>query len=160
MRKSSIIFLQTAVVLIGIGTLGLLFLAPRFEGRNANATNFEIYFQDPFLAYVYVGSLVFFAALVQAFKLLGFIGQNKVFSLVAVKALRNIKYCAIALGILIVLAAVYIRIFHAQDDDPAGFMALSIIATFISVVVATAAAVFEKQLQAAVDLKSENDLTV
>ncbi len=31
---------------------------------------------------------------------------------------------------------------------------------FISVVVATAAAVFEKTLQSAVEMKSENDLTV
>ena len=46
------------------------------------------------------------------------------------------------------------------DDDPAGFIAVSIVATFISVVIATAAAVFERTLQSAVDIKSENDLTV
>ncbi len=70
------------------------------------------------------------------------------------------------LSALIVIAAIYIRVsfaFHAQDvqgDDPAGFMAVSIVATFISIVIATAAAVFERTLQNAVDIKSENDLTV
>ena len=44
--------------------------------------------------------------------------------------------------------------------DPAGFIAMCIVTTFISIVIATAAAVFEKLLQNAVDIKSENDLTV
>ena len=58
------------------------------------------------------------------------------------------------------MAALYIRIFHAKNDDPAGFLAIAILTTFISIVIATAAAVFEKTLQSAVDIKSENDLTV
>ena len=58
------------------------------------------------------------------------------------------------------MAALYIRIFHDKSDDPAGFIAMCIVTTFVSVVVATAAAVFEKTLQSAVDIKSENDLTV
>ena len=56
------------------------------------------------------------------------------------------------------IAALYIRIFHAKDDDPAGFIAISIVTTFISIVIATAAAVFERILQSAMDMKSENDL--
>ena len=79
-------------------------------------------------------------------------------------ALRIVKYCATALSILIVMAALYIRISFSvksvTDDDPAGFIAVSIVATFISIVFATAAAVFERTLQNAVDIKSENDLTV
>ena len=45
----------------------------------------------------------------------------------------------------------YIRIsFDGNaDDDPAGFIAISIVATFISIVIATAAAVFERALQSA-----------
>ena len=58
------------------------------------------------------------------------------------------------------MAALYIRIFHAQDDDPAGFIAMCIVTTFISIVIATAAAVSEKLLQNAVSIKLENDLTV
>ena len=83
------------------------------------------------------------------------------------KALRTIKYCAITLSILIVIAAIYIRISYAfgvpeaqGGDDPAGFIAMCIVTTFISIVIATAAAVFERTTQSAVDIKSENDLTV
>ena len=159
-KRSSIIFLQVVVVLIGIGALALLLWEPQIEGVNAHATNFEIYFQDPFLALVYAGSIPFFFALYQAFKVLGYAGQNKVISPEAVKALRTIKYCAIILSASIVMAGLYIRIFHAEGDDPAGFVAICIVTTFISIVIATAAAVFEKTLQNAVDIKSENDLTV
>ena len=132
---------------------------PLTEGRAANLDLLSVYF-DPFIMYGYLASIPFFVALYQAFKLLGYIGQNKVFSLSSVKALRTIKYCAVIQSILIVLAGLYIRIFHAGDDDPAGFIAIAILATFTSIVIATAAAVFEKLLQNAIDIKSENDLTV
>src|SRR6266478_2060114 len=97
MKRSSTIFLQAVVVLIGTGALALLLWEPHIEGRNAHATLFEIYFKDPFLAYAYLASIPFFVALYQAFKVLGYAGQNKVFSPAAVKALRTIKYCAIAI---------------------------------------------------------------
>jgi hypothetical protein len=99
-------------------------------------------------------------ALYQAVKVLGYAGQNKIFSQGAVNALRTIKYCAIVLSLLIVLAGLYIRIFHAEGDDPAGFLAMCIVTTFVSIVIATVAAMFERILQNAVDIKSENDLTV
>ena len=146
MKRSSTIFLQVVVVLIGIGALALLLWEPQIEGVNAHATNFEIYFKDPFLALVYMGSIPFFAALYQAFKVLRYAGQNKVISPEAVKALRTIKYCAIILSASIVMAGLYIKIFHAEGDDPAGFLAICIVTTFVSIVIATAAAVFEKLL--------------
>jgi hypothetical protein len=59
-----------------------------------------------------------------------------------------------------VAAGLYILIFHDKEDDPAGFLAMCIIVTFISIAVATAVAVLERILQNAVDMKSENDLTI
>ena len=159
MKRGSTIFLKVVIVLIGVVVFAGMIRFPVTEGRAANLSPLSIY-SDPFLWYVYVAAIPFFVALYQAFKLLGYIGQNKVFSLNSVKALRTIKYCAIIQSILIVMAILYIRTVHAQDDDPAGAIALGILATFISVVIATAAAVFEKLLQRAVDIKSENDLTV
>ena len=158
-KRNSTIFLQGVVVLIGIVALFIMIRFPLTEGRAVGLDLFSIY-ADPFIIYGYLASIAFFVALYQVFKLLGYIGCNNVFSLESVKALRTIKYCAMILGVLIVLAELYIRIFHATDDDPAGFVAIAILATFISAVVATAAAVFERLLQKAVDMKSENDLTV
>ena len=158
MKRSSTIFLQIVIVLIGIGALALLLWEPHVEGRNAHATLFEIYFKDPFLAYAYVGSIAFFVALYQAFKVLGYAAQNKVFSPAAVKSLRTIKFCAIAIIGFVAVGEIFIML-H-KSDDRAGGVFIGILITFGSIVVATAAAMFERVLQNAVDMKSENDLTV
>ena len=159
MKKSSTIFLQVVVVLIGIGALALLLWEPQIEGRNVHATLFQIYFNDPFLVLVYAGSIPFFVALYQAFKVLRYAGQNKVFSPEAVTSLRTIKYCALAIIGFVVVEEIFIMLNHGSDD-PAGGVFMGILITFGSIVIATAAAVFEKTLQSAVEMKSENDLTV
>ena len=159
MKRISIIFLQAVIVLIGIVALSVMIRFPLTEGRAQNLDMFSIYF-DPFILYGYASSIAFFVALYKAFKLLGYIGQNKLFTQNSVRTLRSIKYCAIIFSVLIVMAGLYIRIFHDKDDDPAGFLAMSIVITFISIAVATGVAVLEKVLQNAVDMKSENDLTI
>src|SRR5918995_429958 len=118
MNRGSILFLKAVLVLIGIGALALMLWEPHIEGRNAHATPFEIYFKDPFLGYAYVGSVPFFVALYQGFKVLGYAGQNKVFSQEAVKALRTIKFCAIAM--IGFVAGAEIWILSIDSDDRAG----------------------------------------
>lgn len=159
MKTISTVFLQAVVVLIGILALVILIRVPLTEGRATNLDLFSIY-TDPFILYGYAASIAFFVALYKAFRLLGYIGQNKIFSPESVKVLKGIKFCAIILGTLIVAAGVYIKIFHSKEDDPAGFLAICIVTTFVSIVVATATAIFEKLLQNAIDMKSENDLTI
>lgn len=159
MKRSSTIFLQVVIMLIGISALALLLWEPHLEGRNAHATNFEIYFKDPFLALVYAGSIPFFIALYQAFKVLGYAGQDNVFSPAAVKALRTIRYCALATIGSVVIEELIIMLNHGSDDA-AGGVFMGVLITFGSMVIATAAAMFERILQNAVDIKSENDLTV
>ena len=159
MKRSST-FLQVVIVLIGIGALALMLWEPHIEGRNAHATLFEIYFKDPFLAYAYIASIPFFVALYQAFKVLGYVRQNKTFSQATVKALRTIKYCAIAIIGFVAVSVIFMYpMFGDKDDRPAGVF-MRILITFPSIVIATAAAMFERILQNAVDIKSENDLTV
>src|SRR3989338_6995087 len=158
MKKSSTIFLQAVTVLIGIGAFALMLWEPHLEGRNVHATLFEIYFKDPFLAYAYIASLPFFVALYQAFTLLGYIGQNKVFAQAAVKALRTIKQCGVMI-IGFVAGGLFWIMLSDSDDRPPGIV-IGIVIAFASLVVTAAAAVFERLLQNAVDIKSENDLTV
>ena len=157
MKRGSTIFLQVVIVLLGVGVLALLLWEPHVEGVNAHATLFEMYF-DPFIAYAYVGSIPFFVGLYQAFKLLGYIRRNEIFSQRSVRALRTIKYCALAI-IGFVAVSVIFMIGGDRDDRPGGTF-MRILITFPSIVVAIAVAVFERILQNAVDIKSENDLTV
>lgn len=158
LKRGSTLFLRVVLVLIAIGVLAALIWFPQTEGRAANLDLVSIY-ADPFIIYGYIASIPFFFALYQAFKLLGYVDHNQVFSQAAVKAVRNIKYCALATGGFIVLGVLFIRLF-ANGDDPAGPTALGIFTTFVSIIIATGAAVFERLLQNAVALKSENDLTV
>ena len=159
MRRGSILFLRAVVLLLGVGVLAGLLWEPQVEGRNAHADLATIYFGDPFLAYVYLGSFAFFFGLYQAFKLLGLLGQGQAFSTGAIEALRRIKYCALAVIGFIVGGEAYI-IFGVVSDDHAGGVAMGVSISFICLVTATAAAVLERVLQSAVELKSEHDLTV
>ena len=154
-RRNSTIFLQGLVVLIGIGVLAFLLWEPHVEGRNAHATLFEIYFKDPFLAYAYVGSIAFFVALFQAFKLFGYIGQDRAFSPESVRSLRTIKRCAIVLVAMVGAAVAYLVIAIRGEDDIAGGVFMGLLVILGSVVVATAAAVFERRLQNAVGIKND-----
>mgnify|MGYP003617444975 FL=1 len=91
MKRISIVFLQTVLVLISIVVLSFLIIMPSKEGRATNLDVVSIY-TDPFILYGYATSIAFFVALYKAFRLLGYIGQNKVFSTNAVKALNHIQY--------------------------------------------------------------------
>jgi len=160
MKKSATIFLQAVIVALGVGVLALLLWEPHLEGVNASATSLsQIYFDDPFLMLVYTGSIPFFIGLYQAFKVLGYVGQNKVFSQPAVRALRTIKYCALTIIGFVVVEEIFIMLTHG-NDDAAGGVAMGVFITFGSIVVAVAATMFERILQNASDIKSENDLTV
>ena len=158
MKSGATLFLRAVVVLIGIGAVALLLWEPHIEGRNAHATVFAIYFNDPFLAYAYVASIPFFVGLFHAFKVLGFAGRNNEFSLCAVKSVRTIKNCAIALFGFVVGAEIFIM--SNDSDDRAGGVFIGILIAFASIVVATAMTILERALQRAVAMKSENDLTI
>src|SRR5581483_6984665 len=158
MKRGSTLFLKLVILLIAIVVLTWIIVFPQLEGRAKNLDLISIY-SDPFIIYGYIASIPFFVGLYQAFKLLNFIDANKAFSQGAVNTLKNMKFASLSLIGFIALAVFYIR-FFAHGDDPAGPTALGIIISFVSIVIATAAAVFQKLLQNAVDLKSENDLTV
>ena len=141
MNRVSIIFLQAVILLISIVALAILIWVPLTEGRATDLDLFSIY-SDPFILYGYAASIAFFVGLFKAFKLLKYIGQNKVFTSNSVKTLKGIKYCAVILSISIVIAGLWIKVFHSKEDDPAGFLAMCIVSTFACIVVATAAAIF------------------
>ena len=160
MKRGSTIFLQVVIVLLGAGVITFLLWEPHLEGRNVNATVFEIYFKDPFLAYIYLAFIPFFVGLYQAFRLLGYARREEIFSDRSVRAFRIIKLCALTTAVFIIGAEAYIFIFVRGTDDVAGGVMMGVFIILVCAVIGTAAAVFERILQNAVDIKSENDLTV
>jgi len=158
MKKSSTLFLKIVIILIAIGVLVGLLWFPKTEGRATNLDIISIY-KDPVIIYIYIASIPFLVALYQAFKLLSLIDVNKAFSQGAVNTLKNMKFASLSFIVFIVLAEFYLR-FFLQDDDKAGPTAFGICVAFATSVIVIATAVFQKLLQSAVDMKSENDLTV
>lgn len=146
MKRSSALFLQVVIFLVGIAALAFLLWEPHIEGRNAHATLFEIYFKDPFLAYVYVGSIPFFVALYRAFGLARHVREIRAFSQVTVDALRAIKNCMMTFICLVVGGVVFIIMFGDKDDRPAGIL-MSFLVAFPSSVIVITAAMFARNLQ-------------
>jgi hypothetical protein len=69
---------------------------------------------------VYIGSIAFFVALYQAFRLLGYLARNEVFSQATVKALRTIKDCAMTIIAFLVGAEGYINIVQRRVEHAVG----------------------------------------
>ncbi len=155
MKRGWVIFLQVVIVLLGVGVLALLLWEPQVEGRNVNATQFEIYFKDPFLAYIYLAFVPFFVGLYQVFNILGYARRSEIFSQRSVRALRIIKYCALTTAIFILGAEAYLFVFMRGKDDIAGGVMIGAFIILVSAIIATAAAVFQRTLQNAVEIKSE-----
>jgi hypothetical protein len=154
MKRGFTIFLQVVIVLLGVAVLALLLWEPQVEGRNVNATQFEIYFKDPFLAYIYLAFVPFFAGLTRAFKILGYARRNELFFQRSVRALRIIKYCALTTAIFILGAEAYLFIFMRGKDDIAGGVMMGGFIILVSAITATTAAVFERILQKGEKIRS------
>lgn len=153
------LFLKIAVFIIGIPVLALcIFFVPQFAIFAANL--YPEFAPMKYLVFIvmYGAAVPFYFALYQAFNLLGFIDKNKAFSELSVRALKNIKYCAITISGFYVLSLPLFRFIARKIDPPIGMAALIII--FASLVIAVFAAILQRLLQEAINIKSENDLTV
>ena len=160
MKSSSTILLRITILLIGAPiVVAGIFWIPGFGGILEGMDQGMAFLKYPFFIGIYAAGIPFFFALYQSFKLLKFIDQNIAFSELSVKALWNIKYCAMAISGLYALE-LPILYFMAQEDDAPGLLLLGIVIVFASVVIAAFAAVLHKLLKDAIDIKSENDLTV
>lgn len=154
MKKGSTLFLKGVIYFIGLTVLAICVFVLPF-GIQTDVTGLY----GPILLGLYIPAIPYFFALYQALQLLTYIDKNKAFSELSVNALKNIKYCAIAISALFAAGMPYIY-YAAEKDDAPGVIAIGLVITFASVVIATFAAVLQKLVQNGLDLKSENDLTV
>ena len=158
MKRGSTIFLKIAVFLIGspvlaLGIFGLYWL----PNNPVNPDYAHILY--PIVIGMYVSVIPFFVALYHAFKLLSYIDKNQPFSELSVKSLKNIKFCAMTISGLYVVILPFVFLIAELDDAP-GLIIVGMIPVFASMVIAVFAAVLQKLLKEAIDIKSENDLIV
>ncbi|KKB34327.1 DUF2975 domain-containing protein [Bacillus thermotolerans] len=163
MKRSSTLFLRAAVIFIGIPVLAMcLFLLPQIAGEANEAARrgadiaFAVY---ALLMVMYVSAVPFYFALYQSFNLLNYIDKNLAFSKLSVRALKKIKNCALIISGLYVAGLPFVYALAEVDDAP-GLILIGMVMIFAPLVVAVFAAVLQRLLQEAIDIKSENDLTV
>jgi Protein of unknown function (DUF2975) len=153
-KRGSTMFLRGTVLLIGLFVLVLCVFVVPIGIRAEDTGGYRA-----ILAGLYVPAIPFFFALYQTLKLLDLIDHNDAFSGSAVKTLHYIKYSAITISALFAAGMPYVYIVAKKDDAP-GVIVIGLVIILASIVVATFAAVLQKLLQNAMDIKSENDLTV
>lgn len=160
MERGTTLFLRLAVIIIGIPVLALcIFLVPEIANFAAELYPDYAYLKYLVLIDLYATTIPFYFALYQAFRLLSYIDKNKAFSELSVTALKNIKYCAITISTLFVLGLPLFYLIAERDDAP-GIILIGMVMIFASMVIAVFAAVLQRLLQEAIDIKSENDLIV
>lgn len=160
MKIATTLFLKIAVILMAIPVLALcIFLVPELGKLSEKLLPAFSSIQYIVSIILYASSIPFYFALYQAFQLLRYIDQSKAFSELSVKSLKKIKYCAIIISSLHVLIFPLFYLFADKDDAP-GVIFVGFLVPFASMVIAVFAAVLQRLLQEAVEIKSENDLVV
>ncbi|UDK97943.1 DUF2975 domain-containing protein [Lysinibacillus sphaericus] len=160
MKIATTLFLKIAVILMAIPVLALcILLIPELGTLSEKLLPAFSSIQYIVSIILYASSIPFYFALYQAFQLLRYIDQNKAFSELSVKSLKKIKYCAIIISSLHVLILPLFYLFAEKDDAP-GVIFVGLLVPFASMVIAVFAAVLQRLLQEAVEIKSENDLVV
>lgn len=153
MKNGSTLFLKTIIVLIGIGVFTLcVFLIRALFNEDLGVYKLII-------VVMLTAAIPFFIGIMEVFKILNCIDQKKAFSKLSVKALNTIKYCGIVISVLYAFSLPIIFAAANKDDAP-GVGLLGLIFTFAPMAIAVFAALFQKLLHNAIDLKSENDLTI
>jgi len=158
MKHGTTLFLKVAVIFIGLPVLALcIFGLHKLAVNPVNPDYAHILY--PIIIGIYLSALPFFFALYQAFKLLNYIDMGNAFSELSVEALKKIKYCAAIISALYVLMLPFVYLLAKKDDAP-GLIIIAMIPVFTSLVIAVFAAVLQMLLKEAIEIKSENDLTV
>jgi hypothetical protein len=153
MKKGGTFILKGAIVLLGIAVLALcIFVLPAGLASGVG-------YYTPVIIGMYIAAIPFYFGLYEAFRLLNLIDRNNAFSAASAASLKKIKYCATAISCLYI--ALLPLIFNAADkDDAPGVIVIGLVIVFASATVGVFAGVLEKLMRNAIEMKSENDLTV
>lgn len=158
MIRGKTTFLKLAVVIIGVTALLLcIYWLPGFARNTAEMNPEYAYLRYPVLIFVYITAIPFYICLYQALKLLHYIESKNAFSELAVESLKHIRSCAIVIIILYVIGFIFLWF---QNGLHSSIVMTGAIIIFAASAVAVFAAVLQELLKNALEIKSENDLTI
>lgn len=163
LKQVSTSFLKLVVMLLGVPAFVLgVFTLPKIalkaieEVQNGGELGYIVLLT---LLIMYISAVPFYLALFQTIKLLGYIDSNQAFSDLSVVALKKIKNSSKIISCLYLLALPFAYMIAEWDDAP-GIIVIGLVIMGSSLVVAVFASVLQRLLEEAINIKSENDLTV
>ncbi|WP_424237585.1 DUF2975 domain-containing protein [Bhargavaea ginsengi] len=163
MKKGSTLLLKLAVIVMGIPVLLIaVLILPKIvlEAMGFIGEGMQLpWIVLGLMAIMYISAIPFYMALYQALKLLGYIDRNEAFSELSVESLKKIRNCAVTISALYVAALPLIFTIAEWDDAP-GLALIGLVIVGASLVIAVFAAVLQRLLKQAIDIKRENELTV
>lgn len=158
MKRGTTIFLKITIFIIGAIVLALcLFWLPEQASKAAEMNPEYAYLRFPILIGLYMTAIPFFLALYQAWKLLNYIERGNAFSKSSVSSLRLIKNYAILIISLYGIGMLLLTLCNALHP---GIAIIGIVIVFATLVISVFAAVLQELLRSALEIKTENDLTV
>jgi len=158
--KRETLLLRIALILMTIPAFFVLIMWIPWTNEIVQNIGSEVVFFF-FLSYVFmiIAATPYLFSIYQTLIILNLIDHDQAFSTTSVKALKKIKLSAMFLGIQFAIALPFL-FYIAQVDDAPGLAAIGLIITLGSVCISVFAAVLQKLLTHAIDIKSENDLTI
>lgn len=159
-KRGSTAFLRAAVITLGLVVLALCVFALPAAWRDVT-TEYpsHTYVFYTIILGMYVSAVPFFVALYQTLQMLKHVDDNNAFSELTVKNLKVIKYCAVAISAVYVACEPFFYIW-AENDDAPGLVIVGMAFVLAPLAIAVFAAVLQRLLREAIDMKAENDLTV
>ncbi|KDR96553.1 Protein of unknown function [Peptoclostridium litorale DSM 5388] len=158
MKTEKTAFLKLAVLGMGIVVFMLsIFWLPKAAGNILGSNSENANLKYPALMGIYFTVIPFYIVLYQALKLLKNIELKNTFSKPAAKSLNLIKCCACAIAFVYAAGAALLGMKTVLN---ASIAAVPITFMFAALTIALFAAVLEELLMTAIEIKSENDLTI
>lgn len=158
--KKETLFLKFALFCIAIPVIALcIFVFPVIVEDAPKGSQKMAIVLYGIMAAMYISVIPFFLALLQTYRLLGYIDKNQAFSDLSVQALKKIKLYALSICGVFAISLPLFYIVGEVDDAP-GVIIISLVLIFAPTVIAVFAAVLEKLLKNAIEMKIEHDLTI
>lgn len=158
MKQGTTTFLKVTIFIIGIFVLTLCtFWLPGLAKDAAEMNPGYAYLRFPVLIGVNITAIPFFLALYQTFKLLNYIESENAFSKRSVMSLGHIKNCAFSIIALYVTGLILLVLQNALHP---GVAIIGFVIIFATLVILFFAAILQKLLRSALEIKAENDLTI
>jgi hypothetical protein len=158
MNKNTILYLKMAALIIAAAALMLLiFWLPYLADYTADMYPEYAYLKYPVLIGLYITAVPFYYALYKALVILKYVGCENAFSKQSVESLKHIRICALAEIVIYAAMSIYLLSQNALHPGIAIIIGAII---FAAITISLFTGVLQQLLSTAIEIKSENDLTV